>query len=57
MQAVEAEPDGPRVARRWVEYSEAKDEMFVYTDIPEAPWWVVEGDDKRPRASTASATC
>ena len=21
--------------------------MFVHTDIPEAPWWVVEGDDKR----------
>src|SRR3954464_15630382 len=25
----------------------AKDEMFVHTDIPEAPWYVVEGDDKR----------
>ena len=23
---------------RWVEYSRAKDEMFVHTDIPEAPW-------------------
>jgi len=32
---------------RWVEYSHAKDEMFVHTDIPEAPWYVVEGDDKR----------
>ena len=32
---------------RWVDYSRAKDEMFVYTDIPEAPWWVVEADDKR----------
>jgi len=32
---------------RWVEYSRAKDEMFVHTDIPEAPWHVVEGDDKR----------
>jgi len=32
---------------RWVDYSRAKDEMFVYTDIPEAPWFVVEGDDKR----------
>jgi hypothetical protein len=21
--------------------------MFVHTDIPEAPWFVVEGDDKR----------
>jgi polyphosphate kinase 2 len=32
---------------RWVDYSRAKDEMFVHTDIPEAPWYVVEGDDKR----------
>src|SRR5215472_4089446 len=32
---------------RWVEYSRAKDEMFVHTDIPESPWYVVEGDDKR----------
>ena len=32
---------------RWEDYSRAKDEMFVHTDIPEAPWYVVEGDDKR----------
>ena len=32
---------------RWEDYSRAKDEMFVHTDIGEAPWWVVEGDDKR----------
>jgi polyphosphate kinase len=32
---------------RWVEYSRAKDEMFVHTDIPEAPWYVVESDIKR----------
>ena len=32
---------------RWVEYSRAKDEMFVHTDIPETPWFVVEADDKR----------
>jgi polyphosphate kinase len=32
---------------RWVEYSRAKDEMFVQTDIPEAPWYVVESDIKR----------
>ena len=32
---------------RWVEYSRAKDEMFVHTDIPEAPWNVVESDIKR----------
>src|SRR5262249_25356689 len=33
--------------QRWVEFSKAKDEMFVHTDIQEAPWYVVEGDDKR----------
>ena len=34
---------------RWIEYSRAKDEMFKYTDIKQAPWYVVEADDK-PRA-------
>ena len=32
---------------KWVEYSEAKDEMFKYTDIKQAPWFVVEADNKR----------
>jgi len=32
---------------RWVEYSKAKDEMFKYTDIRQAPWHVVPADDKR----------
>jgi polyphosphate kinase 2 len=32
---------------RWEDYSRAKDEMFVHTDIPEAPWHVVESEDKR----------
>ncbi|KIZ16163.1 polyphosphate kinase [Streptomyces natalensis ATCC 27448] len=32
---------------RWEEYSRAKDEMFVHTDIAESPWYVVESDDKR----------
>jgi polyphosphate kinase 2 len=32
---------------RWADYSRAKDEMFVHTDIPEAPWYVVESEDKR----------
>jgi polyphosphate kinase len=32
---------------RWVDYSRAKDEMFVHTDIPEARWNVVESDSKR----------
>ena len=32
---------------RWLEYSRAKDEMFRYTDHKQAPWWVVDADDKR----------
>ena len=32
---------------RWVEYSQAKDEMFRHTDIKQAPWYVVNADDKR----------
>ena len=32
---------------RWEEYSRAKDEMFFHTDIAEAPWAVVEAEDKR----------
>ncbi len=32
---------------RWVDYSEAKDKMFKYSDIKEAPWHVVETDNKR----------
>ena len=31
----------------WVDYAEAKDEMFAYTDLREAPWYVVDADDKR----------
>jgi len=32
---------------KWVEFSKAKDEMFAVTDIPEAPWFTIESDDKR----------
>ena len=32
---------------RWVEYSMAKDEMFRHTDIKQAPWYVVQADDKK----------
>jgi polyphosphate kinase len=32
---------------KWVEFSKAKDEMFAWTDIPEAPWITIESDDKR----------
>src|ERR1700743_385911 len=33
--------------KHWEGYLRAKDEMFVHCDIPEAPWHVVESDDKR----------
>ena len=32
---------------RFVDYSRAKDAMFVHTDTAWAPWFVVEADDKR----------
>ena len=32
---------------RWVQFSKAKDAMFARTNIPEAPWFTVEADDKR----------
>lgn len=32
---------------RWEDYSRAKDAMFVHTDIPEAPWYTVESEDKK----------
>jgi polyphosphate kinase 2 len=32
---------------KWEDYSRAKDTMFVHTDIPEAPWFEVDNDDKR----------
>jgi polyphosphate kinase 2 len=31
----------------WEDYSRAKDEMMAHTDIDEAPWWVVDSEDKR----------
>jgi polyphosphate kinase 2 len=31
----------------WDEYSRAKDALFAYTDIKQAPWYVVDADDKR----------
>jgi polyphosphate kinase 2 len=33
--------------KRWFDYSRAKDAMFLHTDIPESPWWVVNSDDKK----------
>jgi polyphosphate kinase 2 (PPK2 family) len=33
--------------RRWERYTKAKQEMIERTHIPEAPWWIVEGVDKK----------
>ncbi len=33
--------------RHWVEYSRAKDEMFAHTDIKQAPWYVVNANNKK----------
>ena len=33
--------------RRWEAYTRAKETMLERTHIPEAPWWVVEADDKK----------
>ena len=38
---------------RWMEYSRAKDEMFAHTDIKQAPWYVVNADNKK----TARLNC
>ncbi len=32
---------------RWYDYSQAKDQMFLYTDTMEAPWFVVNADHKK----------
>ncbi|MGF1659527.1 MAG: polyphosphate kinase 2 [Rubrimonas sp.] len=32
---------------RWEQYTKAKEEMFARTDIPEAHWYIVEGNDKK----------
>ncbi len=33
--------------RRWEDYTRVKEEMFHRTSIPEAPWWVIPGNDKK----------
>jgi polyphosphate kinase len=32
---------------RWEQYTKAKEEMFERTNIEEAHWYIVEGDDKK----------
>jgi len=33
--------------KRWEDYTRAKEDMFDRTNIPEAPWYIVEGNDKK----------
>ncbi len=40
-------PTDLQARARWVDYAEAKDNMFAHTDTSTSPWYVVEGDDKR----------
>jgi polyphosphate kinase len=32
---------------RWEQYTKAKEEMFARTNIAEAPWYIVQGNDKK----------
>jgi hypothetical protein len=32
---------------KWEAYTKAKEEMLERTNIPEAPWYIVEGNDKK----------
>ncbi|MDJ0942479.1 MAG: polyphosphate kinase 2 [Kiloniellales bacterium] len=32
---------------RWEDYTKVKEQMFERTNIPEAPWFIVEGNDKK----------
>jgi len=32
---------------RWEQYTKAKEMMLERTNIPEAPWWIVDADDKK----------
>jgi polyphosphate kinase 2 (PPK2 family) len=32
---------------RWEDYTKAKEEMFARTNIPDSPWFIVEGNDKK----------
>ena len=36
-----------RSREKWADYSRAKDDMLKFTDIKQAPWWVVNANDKR----------
>jgi len=32
---------------KWIEYTQAKEAMFFYTDTADAPWTVIKSDDKK----------
>jgi len=32
---------------RWEQYTKAKEDVFARTNIPEAPWYIVQGNDKK----------
>jgi polyphosphate kinase len=32
---------------RWEQYTKAKEEMLERTNIPESPWWIVPGNEKK----------
>lgn len=36
--------------RRWESYTVAKETMLERSNIAEAPWWIVEGNDKKEPA-------
>lgn len=38
---------GLEARTRWEDYTKAKEIMLERTHIPEAPWWVVDGVDKK----------
>ena len=40
-------PTDVQARSHWVDYAEAKDHMFAYTDTDRSPWFVVEGDSKK----------
>ena len=41
---------------KWDDYSEAREEMFLHTDTPHAPWTVIKTDDKK-RARLNAMRC
>ena len=40
-------PMDVELRRRWEDYTKAKEDMLDHTNIPEAPWWIVEAVDKK----------